>query len=173
MPSISSHAAKRRARIARYERLADALDSRFRIPGLGLRVGWDSILGLVPGVGDVVTAGPGAAMILEGVRLGARKRALVRMGMNTGIDMTLGSVPVLGDVFDAYFKAHRKNVGILKAELARIERAEEEELTQWQNGTDPRMEAATVTRFSERRDRSRRKGGRAERSNETSPAKTS
>lgn len=171
MPSISSHADKRRARIARYERLADALDSRFRIPGLGLRVGWDSILGLIPGLGDLVTAGPSAAMIYEGVRLGARKRALARMGLNTGIDMTLGAVPVLGDVFDAFFKAHRRNVGILKEELARIERAEEKEKPTWQSDTDQRTEAATVTELSERLGKSHSRGDRVARSGATSRAK--
>lgn len=170
MPSTSSHAAERRARVARFERLSKALDSRFRLPVIGLRVGWDSILGLVPGLGDLITAGPGAAMIYEGVRMGARKRALVRMGLNTGIDMTLGAVPLLGDIFDAFFKSHRRNVAVLMDELARIERAEEEERP-WRKDTDPKMEPATAKRRSARKAVSGSRDDAAARSSVTSQAR--
>lgn len=122
MPSTSSQdaeGARRHARIARLDRMADALDARFRV--FGFPVGWDSILGLIPGVGDVVTAGPGVAMIYEGYRMGARKRSMARMAANTGIDMVLGGIPLLGDAFDLVFKSHRRNMSILKHELARIE----------------------------------------------------
>ncbi len=125
MPTTSTQAAGRRARIARLDRLADALDTRFRIPGLGLRVGWDSILGLIPGVGDLVTAGPGGVMLYEAHRMGARRRAMAGIGINTGIDMLLGSIPLIGDAFDAVFKSHRRNIAILKRELALIEASED------------------------------------------------
>lgn len=107
-------------RLARLDRLARSLDARFRIPGIGLRVGWDSIVGLVPGLGDLVTLGPGAYMMTEGVRMGARKRVLARMALNIGGDALLGSVPLLGDVFDAVFKAHLRNVALLRAEAVRM-----------------------------------------------------
>ena len=67
MPSTSSPAAERRARIERLDRLAQALDSKFPLPGTSLRIGWDGIIGLIPGFGDLVTAGPGALMAYEGV----------------------------------------------------------------------------------------------------------
>ena len=127
MPSTSSPAAERaarRARIARLDRLADRLDARFTI--LGIPVGWDSILGLIPGVGDLATAGPGVWMIWEGFRMGARRRSLVRMAANTGVDAVLGGIPLIGDAFDLFFKSHRRNIDILKRELARIEGAEGE-----------------------------------------------
>lgn len=135
--STAKHVAERRARIARLDRLADALDTRFRIPGLGLRVGWDSILGLIPGLGDLVTAGPGAVMLYEAHRMGARKRAMAGIGINTGIDMILGSIPLVGDVFDAVFKSHRRNIAILKRELARIEAREENEAPSQKAGARP------------------------------------
>lgn len=127
MPSTSSRAADtaahaRRARIARLDRLADSLDTRFRV--FGVPVGWDSILGLIPGVGDVVTAGPGVIMFYEASRMGARKRDMARIAANTGIDMLVGGIPILGDAFDVVFKSHRRNIEILKAELARVEAAE-------------------------------------------------
>lgn len=125
MPSISSPAAERRlrrGRIDRLDRLAEALDAKFRV--FGFPVGWDSILGIVPGIGDLVTAGPGAIMIYEANRIGARKRVMARMAANTGIDMVIGGIPLLGDAFDLVFKSHRKNMDLLKRELARIEDAE-------------------------------------------------
>lgn len=107
-----------RARIDRLDRLADTLDARFRI--FGVPFGWDSILGLIPGIGDAVTAVPGAVMLYEASRMGARKRAMARIVANTGIDMLIGGIPVIGDAFDVIFKSHRRNIDILKKELALI-----------------------------------------------------
>lgn len=120
---VSDHV-RRRDRVARLDRMATALDGRFRIPGLGIPVGWDSILGLIPGIGDAVTALPGAAMFYEARRMGARKRAAGRIVMNTGIDLVLGAIPLVGDIFDVAFKSHRRNIAVLKDELARIEARE-------------------------------------------------
>lgn len=130
MPSTSLPGADfskraRRHRIARLDRLADTLDAKFRV--FGVPVGWDSILGLIPGLGDVVTAGPGLIMFYEANRMGARRRAMARIAANTGIDMLIGAIPILGDAFDVIFKSHRRNVDILKRELARIEEIEARE----------------------------------------------
>ncbi|MEL6516675.1 MAG: DUF4112 domain-containing protein [Pseudomonadota bacterium] len=178
MPSTSSpaaepprHVAERRARIGRLDRLANNLDAKFKIPGLGIPVGWDSILGLIPGVGDVVTAGPGAVMLYEAHRMGARKRAMARIGVNTGVDMVLGGVPVIGDAFDLFFKSHRRNIAILKSELERIEQKEETE-GKWQSDNDQKTKAATQTGFSERKVSLVNREGQAVRSSATSPAKT-
>lgn len=117
MPSTSLHAASRDADIARFERWADTLDTKFRI--FGFPVGWDSILGLIPGLGDAVTVVPAAIMINHGYRSGVRKRALGKMVWNTGLDMAVGSIPLVGDLFDFAFKSHKKNVAVLRDELER------------------------------------------------------
>lgn len=109
--------ADRDRRLERLERMANTLDTKFRLPVFGIPVGWDSILGLIPGLGDLVTVGPGAWMIVEGHRLGARKRVLGRMAVNTGIDTVLGGIPVIGDAFDLFFKSHRRNIALLRREL--------------------------------------------------------
>lgn len=101
------------------DRLADWLDSRYRIPGTRLTFGWDAILGLVPVAGDLLALGPAIYLVVRGYGLGARKRVLIRMGINTAIDFFIGSVPVLGSVFDLFFKANRRNIGLLKADLDR------------------------------------------------------
>lgn len=119
MPSISSPAADTAARLERLEYLANLLDSRFTLPGTGFRFGWDSLLGLVPGLGDLVTVGPAAWTLVEAWRLGARKRVLARMGVNTAADLVVGSIPLLGDLFDAAFKSNRRNVALLRHELTR------------------------------------------------------
>lgn len=107
------------AELQKFEKWAEALDSKFTI--FGLPVGWDSILGLVPGVGDAVTVVPAALMIHAGHRRGIRKRALGRIAWNTGLDLAVGSIPLVGDLFDFAFKSHKKNVGVLRAEFARLE----------------------------------------------------
>lgn len=119
MPTKSLPAADAVDRMARIERVAGLLDSRFRLPGIGVRVGWDSILGLVPGLGDAITTIPAGWMIWQGHQLGARKRTLVRMGANAGIDLVVGGIPILGDMFDIAFKSHKKNVALLRADMQR------------------------------------------------------
>ncbi|QFT91330.1 hypothetical protein FIU86_00625 [Roseovarius sp. THAF9] len=105
------------ARLARLDRLANTLDSKFHVPVLGIPVGWDSILGLIPGAGDLITLGPGAWIIVEGNRMGARKRVLGRMALNTGFDTVIGGIPLIGDAFDLFFKSHRRNFALLRREL--------------------------------------------------------
>jgi len=116
------HAAEHHPELARFERWADALDTKFRV--FGLPVGWDSILGLIPGVGDAITVVPAAMMINHGYRSGVRKRALGRMVWNTGLDLAVGSIPLVGDLFDVAFKSHKKNVGVLREELDRTRPAQ-------------------------------------------------
>jgi hypothetical protein len=122
MPSTSSPVPNRpdhAARLARLDRLADQLDARFSL--LGIRFGWDSVLGLIPGLGDVATAAPGIYIITEAARMGARRRVLARMGLNTATDFVIGGVPLLGDVLDVAFKANRRNIALLKRDMARVE----------------------------------------------------
>lgn len=107
----------REARLHRLDRMARAMDTRYGIPGTSIRFGWDSILGLVPGVGDLAAAIPSAIILYEGVRMGARRRVLAQIGTNMAIDLVIGGVPVLGDAFDLFFKSHRRNMALLRAEV--------------------------------------------------------
>ena len=119
MPSTSLPAADTADQMARLERVAGLLDTRFRLPVIGLRVGWDSILGLIPGLGDAVTTVPAGWMIWHGYQMGARKRTLARMGINAGIDLVVGGIPLVGDLFDVAFKSHKKNLALLKNDMQR------------------------------------------------------
>jgi hypothetical protein len=101
----------------RLHRLARRMDNAFRIPLIGVRLGWDSILGLVPGVGDALALAPAGYIIKEAHRLGADNSVLGRMGANVAIDMLIGTIPLIGDLFDIGWKANTRNVALLRDHL--------------------------------------------------------
>ena len=109
---------RREADLAKLDRFANLMDARFRIPGTNWRFGLDTIIGLVPGAGDLVTFGPQAWLIWQGYRMGVGRGTLLRMAANAGIDLTLGSVPIVGDIFDMVFKANMRNARLLRQEIA-------------------------------------------------------
>ncbi|WP_119304938.1 DUF4112 domain-containing protein [Dongia deserti] len=97
----------------RLRRLARLMDSQFRVPGLGVRIGADAILGLVPGVGDVLSGAVGAYLIYEAHRLGIPRSALVRMIANVAFDTAVGALPIAGDIWDFFFRSNQRNMQIL------------------------------------------------------------
>lgn len=101
------------------EKLADWLDTRFRIPGLGWRFGLDSVIGLVPGIGDGVTMLMSVYIIGRAHQLGAPKLTLARMGWNVLVDSVLGAIPIVGDLFDLANKSNTRNIRILLRDLER------------------------------------------------------
>lgn len=101
--------------IARLKRLETVMDRQFSV--FGVRFGADSLLGLVPVVGDLASGGIGLYLILEARRQGARKWTVAKMLMNWLLDMTLGAIPLVGDVFDVAFRSNTKNVKLLIADL--------------------------------------------------------
>jgi len=100
--------------LARLRRYADWLDSGIRIPVLGWRIGLESILGLVPGVGDATGAILGGWVVAEAVRAGARPATLIRMLINLALDAMVGAVPLVGDLFDFVWKANSRNIALLE-----------------------------------------------------------
>jgi hypothetical protein len=107
------------AQLVELAKLADFLDTRYRIPGTRLRFGIDAILGLVPGIGDSLAALPALYLIWRARQLGVPKGLLLRMIANVGLDTVFGSVPVAGNVFDLFFKASRRNVALLRRHIER------------------------------------------------------
>jgi hypothetical protein len=104
-------------RTATLRRLSWLLDDALKLP-LGFRMGLDALIGLVPGLGDLV--GGAASIYGLGVayKLGAPPIVLARMVLNASIDALLGSIPFLGDLWDIGFASHRRNLAILEAWLA-------------------------------------------------------
>ena len=93
--------------------LSYLLDRAFRIPGTQWRFGLDALIGLIPGLGDVVGSLVGAYSLWIARQLGAPAAIQARMVMNLAIDGIVGLVPFLGDLFDFAFKAHSRNQALL------------------------------------------------------------
>jgi hypothetical protein len=101
----------------RVETLEIILERSFVIPGINRPVGLDAIVGLVPVVGDVITAIMGAYLIWEARNLGMPKWKIWRMIGNLGVDTTLGAIPLVGDAFDFLFRSNTRNLKIIKKHL--------------------------------------------------------
>jgi hypothetical protein len=97
----------------RLQRIARLMDSQVRLPVIGLRIGADAILGLVPGVGDLLSGAIGAYLIYEAQRLGIPRAAIARMIANIAVDTAIGAIPVAGDIWDFFFRANDRNMQIL------------------------------------------------------------
>jgi hypothetical protein len=104
--------------IRRVRTLARALDTAIRIPGTRIRFGLDSIVGVVPGAGDVVSALMSGYIVLASARLGVPPWVVGRMILNLGVDTLVGSVPLVGDLFDIGFRANIRNAALLESHIA-------------------------------------------------------
>ena len=90
------------------ETLSEYLDGLFRVPGTGWRFGLDSLIGLIPNVGDISTSLVSFYILVAGVRYGVPKITLLRMAFNIGLDYIIGVIPFFGDAFDFFWKANKK-----------------------------------------------------------------
>ena len=104
------------------EFLASILDDRFAIPGTNVRFGLDAIIGLIPGVGDAISATLSSYLIYRAHQMGASKLTLLRMAGNTAVDTVVGAVPLLGDLIDLKFKSNRRNLELLRRHQLRARR---------------------------------------------------
>ena len=107
----------------RLARIAWLLDSSIPLPGVKFRIGLDAILGLVPGLGDLVGVLFSSYIVREAARLGAPPSLLARMVWNVAIEGIAGMVPFVGDVFDAAWKANQRNYALLEQHLDNPRRA--------------------------------------------------
>ena len=103
----------------RVEAMEHILERSFVIPGTRYPVGLDSIIGLVPVVGDVVSAAMGAYIVWEARNLGIPKWKLWRMAGNIAFDTAVGAVPLVGDAFDLVFRSNTRNLRIIRKHLDR------------------------------------------------------
>lgn len=116
MPGFGRDPASVRRRV---EAMEAVLEGMFVIPGTRRRVGLDSLVGLIPVVGDVATAAMGAWIVWEARNLGLSKWQLTRMAANVGVDTVIGAIPFAGDIFDFLFKSNTKNLRIIRRHLDR------------------------------------------------------
>jgi hypothetical protein len=101
----------------RVEALEGVLERLFVVPGINRPVGLDSIVGLIPVVGDLATAAMGAYIVWEGKNLGLPKWKLARMAANVGFDTAIGAIPFVGDAFDFFWRSNTRNLKIIRKHL--------------------------------------------------------
>jgi hypothetical protein len=97
-----------------FERISHLLDSKFAIPGTGIRFGLDPILSLMPVLGDLITLIITSMLIYTMHNHGASRKVVVKMMLNAGLDTVIGAIPLVGTVFDVFFRANERNVKLLR-----------------------------------------------------------
>lgn len=135
--AIKAAGPSREDAIARVTLVAKLMDSAFVIPGINRRIGLDSIIGLVPGVGDAISAALASYIIWEARQLGLPRWKIARMIGNVAVDTAIGAIPLAGDVFDVFFKANERNLRIIHEHLGTPKRG-------------PRVIDGTAVRINER-----------------------
>ena len=97
------------------EVFSQLMDNQFRVPVLGWRFGFNAIIDLIPGVGDVATSIIALYLLVSAVRYRIPKVTLLRMALNIGIYFVVGLLPLVGDVFAIWWKPNIRNLNLLRA----------------------------------------------------------
>jgi hypothetical protein len=113
-PASPSPDPQREAMVATAELLAKALDTTVKIPGTRLYLGLDPLLGLIPGVGDIVANLIGTVILILAARLHVPQIVIARMSLNLLINGTVGAIPIVGDLFSIWFRSHARNAELLR-----------------------------------------------------------
>ncbi|MFA5679664.1 MAG: DUF4112 domain-containing protein [Pseudomonas sp.] len=106
--------AEQRAILARLDKFSRFTDSSIGLPFTRFKIGVDPLIGLVPGIGDLIGLAMSGYVLWEAQRAGASKEVKRRMLRNIGIDFVGGLIPVVGDAFDAVYKANTRNTHLLR-----------------------------------------------------------
>ncbi|QJQ33537.1 DUF4112 domain-containing protein [Sphingomonas lacunae] len=101
----------------RVEMLEMLLERSLTIPGTRFPIGLDAVAGLIPVVGDFITAALGGYLVWEGRNLGMSRWQLLRMASNVGVDALIGAIPLVGDAADFVFRSNSRNLRIIKRHL--------------------------------------------------------
>jgi hypothetical protein len=103
-----------RQRFEALRKLQHLLDNAFRVPGTRFRFGWDPVIGLVPWLGDALTAALSCVMVVQAHHMRVPRVVQLRMLGNIAIDLAVGAVPLVGDVADVFWKSNAKNMALLE-----------------------------------------------------------
>lgn len=105
------------------KKMVEWLDEAFQVPGTKFRIGWDSIIGLIPGLGELIMLLLQCGVVLYMIaKYPIPKVVAARMVFNVFIDSFIGSVPLVGDIFDMFFKANTRNLALLEEVRIKSER---------------------------------------------------
>jgi hypothetical protein len=108
-------------RIADVEAVARWMDYAFALPG-GFRFGFSGVIGLIPGIGDLIDAVVSVYIVWRAIQIGIPRVTITRMVLNVGIEGVLGALPFIGDLCDVVFKANRRNYELLRTHLTQSRR---------------------------------------------------
>ncbi|MDH5563676.1 MAG: DUF4112 domain-containing protein, partial [Nitrospirota bacterium] len=78
-----------------------------------IKIGLDPIIGLIPGIGDLISNAIGSSLLFLATKAGVPRIVLLRMSLNIVMNMTLGAIPVIGDLFSVWFKSNLQNAQLL------------------------------------------------------------
>lgn len=99
--------------IKQLERWAWLLDNSITIPGTSIKMGIDSLIGLIPGVGDLTGGALSSYILLQAISTGVAPVIIARMAVNIMFDSIIGMIPIVGDIFDITFKANLRNIELM------------------------------------------------------------
>ena len=119
------------------QKLANLLDTAVKLPFFPIKIGLDSIVGLIPGAGDAIMLFVSLRIVWLGKSLGMPKALVAQMVKNSAIDFGLGFIPFVGDIVDVFYKANQKNVRIMERwwvseNKGNVDAATQEKLAQWE-----------------------------------------
>lgn len=109
-------------KLLRLKLLSERLDDSIKIPGTNQKIGIDAIVGIIPILGDFIGIIFSTYIMYSGIKMGVSSKIVKKMATNIAIDFIIGSIPIIGDVFDALWKANKRNVELI--EKATIENQE-------------------------------------------------
>ncbi|MBT3133887.1 DUF4112 domain-containing protein [Alteromonas sp. ALT199] len=120
------------------QKLANLLDTAVKLPFIPIKIGLDSIVGLIPGAGDAIMLFVSLRIVWLGKSLGMPKTLVAQMVKNSAIDFGLGFIPFIGDIVDVFYKANQKNVRIMERwwiteNKGSVDAATQEKLAQWES----------------------------------------
>ena len=119
------------------QKLANLLDTAVKLPFIPIRIGLDSIVGLIPGAVDALMLFVSLRIVWLGKSLGMPKALVAQMVKNSALDFGLGFIPFIGDIVDVFYKANQKNVRIMERwwiseNKANVDAATKAKLAQWE-----------------------------------------
>lgn len=123
------------------QKLANTLDTAVKIPIIGIPVGLDFLIGLIPAVGDASMMLVSLRIVHLGRKLGVPKQLQTAMLRNIAIDFGLGFVPLIGDIIDLFYKANQKNVRLIERwwiqqNKAEVDALAKQKLLEWEQKQD-------------------------------------
>ena len=121
--------------------LANLLDTAVKLPFINFRVGLDSLVGLIPGIGDTIMLMASLRILYLGNKMNVPKPLQKKMLINSLIDYGLGFFPIVGDIIDLFFKANQRNVRIIEQwwvaeNKDKIDALAKKQYEEWQKAQD-------------------------------------